>query len=52
MHAKNIFHRDIKPENIISDDNGVFKLCDFGFSALVGTIDGQHHRRNTFCGTQ
>lgn len=51
MHQKKIVHRDIKPENIISDDKGVFKLCDFGFSALVGNVDGKNHRRNTYCGT-
>ena len=29
---KKIIHRDIKPENIMVDENGVFKLGDFGIA--------------------
>jgi serine/threonine protein kinase len=35
MHEKSIAHRDIKPENIVISSEGVAKLCDFGWSALV-----------------
>jgi serine/threonine protein kinase len=35
MHEKSIAHRDIKPENIVICSEGVAKLCDFGWSALV-----------------
>lgn len=36
IHEKNIVHWDIKPENIIQSKDGIFKLCDFGFSAFYG----------------
>jgi serine/threonine protein kinase len=35
MHEKSIAHRDIKPENIVISSEGVAKLCDFGWSALI-----------------
>ena len=31
-HGKKLLHRDIKPENIFVDDEGHFKLGDFGIS--------------------
>ena len=45
MHEKSIAHRDIKPENIVISSEGVAKLCDFGWSAVVETS------RKTYCGT-
>ena len=45
MHDRSIAHRDIKPENIVLTTEGVAKLCDFGWSALVETS------RKTYCGT-
>ena len=45
MHGKSIAHRDIKPENIVINSEGVAKLCDFGWSALVESS------RKTYCGT-
>ena len=45
MHDKSIAHRDIKPENIVIASDGVSKLCDFGWSALVESS------RKTYCGT-
>ena len=32
LHSNRITHRDMKPQNILICDNGVVKLCDFGFA--------------------
>lgn len=40
IHERHMVHWDIKPENIIGSEDGTFKLCDFGFSALVGSVQG------------
>ena len=47
LHSKNILHRDIKPENILLK-NGIPKICDFGFSAV---IKDEMTMNNTICGT-
>ncbi|XP_031594499.1 serine/threonine-protein kinase dst1-like isoform X1 [Oreochromis aureus] len=36
-HQQNIIHRDIKPENILISQEGVVKLCDFGFARTVAS---------------
>ena len=32
LHSRDVIHRDIKPENILIFENGLVKLCDFGWS--------------------
>mmetsp|Transcript_17356 Transcript_17356/g.27130 ORF Transcript_17356/g.27130 Transcript_17356/m.27130 type:complete len:218 (-) Transcript_17356:20-673(-) len=37
VHCKGIVHRDLKPGNLLlSHDNKVLKLCDFGFAVKLG----------------
>jgi cyclin-dependent kinase-like len=41
MHARGYVYRDVKPENLLVGDDGVLKLCDFGFAReLPGTDPG------------
>ncbi|KAJ7316480.1 hypothetical protein JRQ81_002642 [Phrynocephalus forsythii] len=35
LHSNNVIHRDIKPENILVSQNGITKLCDFGFARTL-----------------
>ena len=32
MHSHQIIHRDVKPENLLLSQNGLLKVCDFGFA--------------------
>ncbi|KAK3232658.1 hypothetical protein CYMTET_57011 [Cymbomonas tetramitiformis] len=34
-HSHNVIHRDIKPENLLMSNDGVLKLCDFGFARPI-----------------
>nr|XP_015801631.2 cyclin-dependent kinase-like 2 isoform X1 [Nothobranchius furzeri] len=36
-HQQNVIHRDIKPENILISQEGVVKLCDFGFARTIAS---------------
>jgi hypothetical protein len=41
LHARGYVYRDVKPENLLVGDDGVLKLCDFGFAReLPGTDPG------------
>ena len=46
LHKNDLIHRDIKPENILIFEDGIIKLCDFGWCTKLN--GGQ---RITFCGT-
>jgi len=40
LHARGYVYRDVKPENLLVGDDGVLKLCDFGFAReLPGAED-------------
>lgn len=41
-HGKEILHRDIKPENIFFNDDGDYKLGDFGISRIMDKCPGSY----------
>ena len=47
-HSKNILHRDIKPENIFFNQDGDYKLGDFGISRI---LDSAQSMASTGIGT-
>ena len=46
LHENNLIHRDLKPENLLLDENGIVKICDFGWC-----VELKVGNRVTFCGT-
>lgn len=45
---QNIIHRDIKPENIFVDENGDFKLGDFGVAKQLERTEASLSRKGTY----
>lgn len=41
MHQHRMIHRDVKPENVLFSQEGVAKLCDFGFARPCVVINGE-----------
>lgn len=46
LHESNLVYRDLKPENCLVNDQGIVKLCDFGWC-----VELKMGNRDTFCGT-
>ena len=48
LHKRDIIYRDLKPENILIDEDGHFKLADFGLAKenIINDIPN-----STFCGS-
>ena len=47
-HKAKIIHRDIKPENILVDDEGNFKLGDFGVAKQMEKTQGSMSVKGTY----
>lgn len=45
-HSQKILHRDIKPDNIYRNENGCYKLGDFGVSHIIDTAQKSNGRRS------
>ncbi|RMZ95513.1 testis-specific serine threonine- kinase 3-like [Brachionus plicatilis] len=51
LHHRNIIHRDLKLENLLMDSSRNIKLCDFGFSKDLNSLDSDNLSR-TYCGSK
>lgn len=45
-HSLNILHRDIKPDNIYRNENGFYKLGDFGVSRILDTAQKSSRKKS------
>lgn len=46
-HKKGLIHRDIKPDNIFVNEEGVYKLGDFGIARTMETTTGDMSKTGT-----
>ena len=47
-HRRSIIHRDIKPENVFINEEGIFKLGDFGVSRTLERHTNHMSRKGTY----
>lgn len=40
--AVQVMHRDLKPENMLLSEDGILKLCDFGFARHLGALNAKY----------
>lgn len=40
--AVQVMHRDLKPENMLLSEDGILKLCDFGFARHLGGLNTKY----------
>merc|ERR1719456_909261 len=45
LHASGVIHRDLKPSNFLVDDEGMLRICDFGWACT------EEEELNGQCGT-
>ena len=46
-HSRKVIHRDIKPHNLMTNADGIMKICDFGIARVLVDTSSRVSQRNT-----